>query len=519
MYRLLIVDDEETIREGLRHFVDYEQYGIEVAGCAGDGREALEIIAREPIHILLTDIRMPDVDGLALLRSVRACHPDMKSVVLSGYDDFSYVREAMMAGAHTYLLKPVQRQELLDAMCDVAMQIEREAADFRYRQESLRLMKINVLNRLLMQAISAGELEEKMALLGLAARCGGGYRVVVVKPALNREIEIRKGDSRLFEALALSEEIMAPQGGHACYDTLGNIVLILPEDGPASFFARLDGLKGRLEERLSGSVGMVAGVPVDDIRAVHISYRSALSALNYIYILGTDRVIDSAETGAAVLGADGAPAFDEAGVRRLSQARDLDALTAYVDRYLDNLRAVPLPDLRLIHVRLIEMIVAVSDELSVTLSTPDSLYEIRHRTIRAIVQSGFLCDTRQIMRDGLAEMLRHGGPADAPALSRYTAEAMAIVAEQYADVGLSVKTIAGRLHVNPAYLGRTFYRDTGQYFSDYLNEYRIQKAKEMLLLPQARVQEVSERVGYVSASYFAAVFKRQTGVNPSGWRK
>ncbi len=123
------------------------------------------------------------------------------------------------------------------------------------------------------------------------------------------------------------------------------------------------------------------------------------------------------------------------------------------------------------------------------------------------------------MRDGLAEMLRHGGPADAPALSRYTAEAMAIVAEQYADVGLSVKTIAGRLHVNPAYLGRTFYRDTGQYFSDYLNEYRIQKAKEMLLLPQARVQEVSERVGYVSASYFAAVFKRQTGVNPSGWRK
>jgi hypothetical protein len=144
-------------------------------------------------------------------------------------------------------------------------------------------MKINVLNRLLMQAISAGELEEKMALLGLAARCGGGYRVVVVKPALNREIEIRKGDSRLFEALALSEEIMAPQGGHACYDTLGNIVLTLPEDGPASFFARLDGLKGRLEERLSGSVGMVAGVPVDDIRAVHISYRSALSALNYIY--------------------------------------------------------------------------------------------------------------------------------------------------------------------------------------------------------------------------------------------
>ncbi len=79
-----------------------------------------------------------------------------------------------MAGAHTYLLKPVQRQELLDAMCDVAMQIEREAADFRYRQESLRLMKINVLNRLLMQAISAGELEEKMAFWALRRAAVGG---------------------------------------------------------------------------------------------------------------------------------------------------------------------------------------------------------------------------------------------------------------------------------------------------------------------------------------------------------
>lgn len=518
MYNLLIADDERLIRDGLTNYIDYAQYGVECVGTASDGLQALERVRRGDVDILLTDISMPGMDGIALLKAAAQAHPGIKSIVLSGYDNFDYVREAMRAGAYTYLLKPVKRQELTEAVRAVVDQIDREAVDKRFHRESLRLMRMNMINRLLTNDINAAEVTDKLRLLEIPVPQSAAYRVAIIKLALDREIDPGQGDSRLFDAQAVVERAEAKLGPMASVDTLGNAVMLIPEAEYAQKLPALEALGTALEQTLSGRVGVVVGKPVQGLMAVSESYRSALSMLDYVYVMGTGHVIDQETYSALMRDAASAAPFDGTELRRLAQARDAEALRAQLDAYFDALQREP-ADIRQVRVNLIEFVSALSEELSLSSATSDNLYAARHRVLRALMQASFASDLRRVMFDGLDALLAGGETKKPDPSGRFTNEVIGIVEREYADVGLSIKSIAAQIHVNAAYLGRLFYKDTGRYFSDYLNEFRIRKAKELLLKPDARIQEIGEQVGYVSSSYFAQVFRQQTGVSPSKWRK
>ena len=515
MYRLLIADDEKNIRDGLVDFIDYAQYGVECAGVAADGAQALARVEAGDVDILLTDINMPGMDGIALLKAACAARPGLKSIVLSGYDNFDYVREAMRAGAYTYLLKPVKRQELTEAVRAVVQQIDREAVDQRYRRESLRLMRASVARRLLLGDLPDRELADKLDLLEVDLPAGAQYRAAIAKLSLEREFDAR-ADNRLLDALAVVEPLEAALGALTCLDGLGNLALILPEANYRENRPALEALRRQLEQKLSGRVGLVVGKPVDGLAAVSESYRGALGMLDFIYVLGSDRVIDPEACGALVARAEQPTLLDETEIRRLAQARDAEGLQARLDAYFDAVQRDPGADVRQVRVNLIEFTAALFSELALTPS--DAQYAARHRMLRALTQGSFINDFSCVMRAGLAELF-DGGEARQETANRFTAEVVSIVERDYADVSLSIKSIAARIHVNAAYLGRTFYKDTGRYFSDYLNEFRIRKAKELLLNPETRIQEIGEQVGYVSSSYFAQVFRQQTGVSPSKWRR
>ena len=514
MYRLLIADDEKNIRDGLVDFIDYAQYGVECAGVAADGAQALERIRQGDIDILLTDITMPGMDGIELLKAAAAAKPGLKSIVLSGYDNFTYVREAMRAGASTYLLKPVKRQELTEAMGEVVRQIDREAADLRYRRESMRLLRISLVNRLLMRNIDEPELSDRLRLLEIRVDPAADCRVVVAKLSMDGEFDPRAGDGRLFDAVAVMERFEDRLGALMCLDPLGNITVILPDVGYGARIGALEALRRELEEAVSGRVGMACGRPAEGLVAAGDSYRSALATLDFAYVLGTDHIIDQEEYGALVRDAALPALLDEAEIRRLAQARDEEALRARLDAWFDALQREPASDLRQVRVNLIEFTAVLCEEL---LPSGD-VYAARQSMLRALTQGRFASDLRRTMLDGLAKLFG-GGAALQDSSSHFTAEVIGIVEQDYANPHLSIKSIAAKIHVNAAYLGRTFYRDTGKYFSDYLNEYRIGKAKALLSGQRVRIQEIGERVGYVSSSYFAQVFRQQTGVSPSQWRK
>jgi len=123
---MLIVDDEPIISQGLRYTIPWETYGVDVIGEAADGKEALEIIAQQPVDLVLTDVRMPEMDGIELAKTIQAEFPVTRVIIISGYEEFEYAREALRYGVRDYLLKPVDIDQLLDTVQKMKEEIVRE---------------------------------------------------------------------------------------------------------------------------------------------------------------------------------------------------------------------------------------------------------------------------------------------------------------------------------------------------------------------------------------------------------
>lgn len=165
MYRVIIVDDEPVIRRGLRETIEWDALGLEVAGEAADGIEALKLIRETRPEILITDIRMPEMDGIELIREVKKLDLNIKITILSGYSDYDYLKAAIRLGVDNYLLKPIDNDELISNLRNAVDEIEKEAAVSLQIRQGTVLLRSNTLRRLVIGNINDEELREKAEFL------------------------------------------------------------------------------------------------------------------------------------------------------------------------------------------------------------------------------------------------------------------------------------------------------------------------------------------------------------------
>ena len=147
MYRVIIVDDEPVIRRGLRETIEWDALGLEVAGEAADGKEALKLIREIRPEILITDIRMPEMDGIELIREIKKLDLNIKITILSGYSDYDYLKAAIRLGVDNYLLKPIDNDELIANLTNAVNEIEKEAAVSLQIRQGTVLLRSNTLRR------------------------------------------------------------------------------------------------------------------------------------------------------------------------------------------------------------------------------------------------------------------------------------------------------------------------------------------------------------------------------------
>ena len=161
MYRVLLVDDEENVLEILKSTIQWQELGVELLLTAQDGQHALEIMEQQRIDLLITDIEMPCLDGISLIRQVRTLYPDTRCILLTAYGEFEYAREAISMGVENYLLKPVAKEEVEKTI--------KKALDNLYikRQNGENLLRENILHRWVEGNISGEELSERAMVLGV----------------------------------------------------------------------------------------------------------------------------------------------------------------------------------------------------------------------------------------------------------------------------------------------------------------------------------------------------------------
>lgn len=516
MYRLIIVDDEPHIRKGLRSVIEWDEFGIEVVAEAENGAEALKLIPELHPHIILLDISMPQMHGLDFLEHLKLLSKAPKTIVLSGYSNFDYVRQAMKLGAQNYLLKPVDTDELKSTLIEVIDSISGNPHDEAHDAENLQVLKSNTLNRILEGKIELKELREKCLLLDI------GFRSNHMRIGMISLINLPQTPAMLSSALALCETMIpADITGYFVADRHDNIVFIaLADQNHTSEKIVVDFLNEcaqMLQARFSVECVVAYGGPAASYSGLPRSYQEAIHMQEFKLAWGDQSIGETYLTNSQSVQND---LFYLDTLASHMEKLCYEEVASDLHRLFSNLLALYREDnSTVIKFHIVELISrAAQTALKCRVSLSD-VQRFKHDAY-LVVRNTFSLPTLETELCKMVTFLLHRmdeimNASYSPAIQN----AVQYITEHYDDYNLSLKTLAAKMNINAAYLGRQFSMETGEYFSNFLNEIRIQHAKELLKNPSCKIARVAEMVGFTNITYFHAVFKKITGYPPGAARK
>jgi two-component system response regulator YesN len=526
LYKVFLVEDEIITREGIRDSVDWAGAGFCFCGEAPDGELALPLIEAESPDILITDIKMPFMDGLELCRFVRQRLPQTRIVILSGHDEFRYAQEAIQLGVTEYLLKPVSVQDLLVALRKVHAQLERE----RNEQERLRSLRdqlrdnVGLVRQRFLLDLVTGRLSASQALdeaskaqVDLVAQC---YLAIVVRFDANTGVTHPAN----FEAYYRFRQRIA--GVFEVRDDLllftkdvEETVLILKGDSPQDLQRMAQSIHDSLhthfdrEEGMRLSVGM--GRPVQRVGEIPQSFLDAVEE---------SKTQSKAQIGKPAHFNHSVPYLstallhtDPAAVSTFLRRGDVAALYRFLDGYLRPVHDDA--DFRLAANYLVtDVLVAIANFVHEMGGAPEEVIpkpdELEHLAS--------LLDSTAALRSLLATLLTRAieyRNLRADHAKRIAEQAKGYIEDHFTSDDISLNTVAAAVGLSPNYLSVVFGRETGETFIEYLTRIRVQKAMELLRMTSLSASEIAYRVGYRNPRYFFTVFKKVTGQSPTEFKQ
>lgn len=490
MYTVLLADDEQAVLDTLTASVQWQLLGIDRILTAADGIQALEQLQKEKVDLLITDIRMPRMDGLTLLRQVRSLYPAIRCILLTAYGEFEYAREALQLGVENYLLKPFQQAELEQTI--------EKALDNLYinKVNDTQLFRHNILVRWMNGDIDITELSERVQFLDINVY-QNEYCVIV----------FRKTGTASLNAFGSRLKEQAPEETdlYDFWDNRGQYIMIA---GGASLSAPA---LGRLVEEACGALEMqgaflaAIGAVAAGCEDVAHSYQTALELLETADADGRKQVLisqppqehfqDSLSQGLEVLfhiedselRLEGYRQF----ARKLSaRTADLPSLLAAMAHSLYHLFENQFPGRVEIHSQL-------QNRLRLSRASASGSLE---ETVIELLEYSYLLF--QYYFEQLSPVIQL---------------AVGYIHTNYA-ASLSIKEFCNKNKMNTAYFGFLFKKETGMFFNNYLTQYRVCCSLRLLETTQMQIGEISEAVGFTSANYYVSCFKKQTGLSPARYR-
>lgn len=518
-YKVFFVEDEIVTREGIRDNVDWQADGFELCGEAPDGEMALPLLQATQPDVLITDIKMPFMDGLELSRIVRDRMPATKIVILSGHDEFEYAQEAIKLGVSEYLLKPVTVQDIHHVLQRVAITMDRELRE----QENLKKLKNQVqenraalterlLLKLLVGAISLAEAIEQSQVLGLSlvARC---YSVVVIRLALAAPEPF---DLREFQTVQeiVSRIVGSNPDVFALRKDVEEIVLIFKGDTPAFLQEDRDYLLEQIRRRVSDrkcQLHFGVGSLHDRITDIGQSFIQALANVQQATAVTIEASAAAIET-TELLRVDKSAVQDylKCGVKQdFDDFFDAFLLplgeTAFRSSIVKNYIFM---DLVFTTAHFVQELGGDVDEILPGLDHVEALLA----NIQTIEQ--FRAHAHDILSRALTFR-------DAQVTSPHAGviqQAKAYIDQHYMDADISLQSVANRVGHSSCHFSTVFGEEMGKTFKTYLTEVRIKSAKELIRTTNLRSADISDQVGYNDPHYFSLVFHKSTGLSPKQFR-
>lgn len=518
MYRIVLVDDEQQIRKGLRNLIIWDELGIEIVGEAADGESALDLIQSLNPQLVIADIQMPHMDGLSLLKQARALTNPPKFIMLSGFSQFDYVRTSMRLGASNYLLKPVNSEELKMTLTETVEQLEDEASHKQQFEQSMEILLNNTLNRLLASRIEVRELREKCQLLGITLRCNN-LSVGVLRPQFNNEDPALR--YIIFESLKICQKILNPHLTAYCVvDATDNIAIIFKNPNGsfdhAALYELLNTCSHQIEEKLGIPCQVALGNQAASFRDLPGSYQCALHLLD---IKGIWTEADLPLNTVVAMQQVVSSSFDSERLQTLMSLNQSGEILNMVRTFFD----VTLPENQIfdsttIKYHTIELVTCILQAAQKCYVPQSKLLRLKAASYAAIRNTSSLSSLQNQICNLLEQVCNWMEHVDTSNYSQNVQFAVRYIHLHYSDINLCLKTLANTLKINSAYLGRQFNLETGTFFSDYLNNVRIQNARVLLNTTSMKVSEIAEKIGFSNVSYFNTIYKKIAGECPGNTR-
>lgn len=506
--RILIVDDEILIRQGVKHYINWEQEGFTIAGEASNGMEALEMIRQSQPHIVLTDIVMPVMDGEELTREIKAAYPEIEVIVLSSFSEFEYVRSTFQSGVADYILKPkLEIQGLLKSLRNAASKvmsdresegrnlvnppieqtIERMIAGFDGSFDAGVVYDVFPLDYFFLQGIDLKRLQIDMDMDGLTR---------IIKAAMAEQLPYANSLTMTIDHNLLTVVNLADMPRDELHRAMLSISEAVTGHSPATVVVKSELFKNFTD------IGKV--------------YKESLHRLlQYSYFLTERQLISHDDLPIPI------PPAGKFNLNQFTEElkrRNFEAAFHDLREHVAILSSSYATDVFEFKSFLSNMIFTITVLLGNMDYQVQELETTKYSYFNAIDQSR---NAKQAS-DRLYRFIEESESVIKAASNLPVSENMKMLLdyiENHYAQPLSLKEMAKHFHFNPSYLSSYFTTHNKESFVDYLNRVRTNKACELLREDTAAISEISSLVGYSDHSYFCKVFKKATGYSPSQYRK
>lgn len=543
MLKIFLAEDEVVVRETIKRMIPWEELGFELVGEAADGEMALPLLIRQQPDLLITDIKMPFMDGLTLARLAKKEIPGLKVVILSGYDDFNYAKQAIGIGVEDYLLKPITKNALIERLSEIRSRYEHEKTQKEYYEKFQREMQAYEKNssRDFFEALVGGSMD-MMEVYKRAEKLGldivaEAYNVLIFTMNCDEDFSGQRDEYSSWEAesLELLENFFA---GHSS--------AMLFRSNIFSYGVLLKGQRETIEENTRACVDeirkilsrqdgrrewfLAVGQSVERLSQIQKSYHTASRAFSQRYLYDENILYyDEMETMEHPGGQ--AETEDNAYLQKV----DVNALNpAILQKFLSN----GLQEETENFVK--DYFYAIGQEPMESLVFRNYvILNVRFSVISFI--KGLGCDTNEMESADTEEVLAESGKNMESAIAyakKMISQAIEIrdqnsgnknrsilktavdfIDSHYMEEDISLNTVANVANVSANHFSALFSQNMGQTFIEYLTTLRMNKAKELLRCTGMRSSEIAGEIGYKDAHYFSYLFKKTQGMTPSDYRK
>ncbi|MDR2939155.1 MAG: response regulator transcription factor [Clostridiales bacterium] len=530
MYKVIIVDDEPIIRHGLKNKIDWALLGFECIAACENGREAQEYIEKTRPDLVITDIKMPFVDGLALTEYIKEIDKNIKVIILSGYDEFEYARKAIKFGVNDYIVKPITASEMMVVLEKLKNEIDKEKKENEAHIKKEKLLddnKLIIKERFLQELVSLDINAEKiishLGELGVDLS-GSSYvaAIIDVDEGFNKiGLQENPNDPVLyFSVFNITEEIINNDKlGVTFQDSeLKTVVIFCAPDTGIMELAK--NTCYRVQNTVKSIMNFTVSIGVGEYRnspdAIAESYKEALNALEYRFLMGSGKIISISGVSINVKNtASDIITVEPQIIEGIKDGRE-DVLINSVGDLFNIIK-----NAHLSVEGAYEVLYSLIFKIQKTMEAYDvnDIFETRHNIISDIYRYKTLDEIEIWLIEVCCNIMQYLNKKKEKYTKQLILKAEDFIRENYSDPKISINSVSKELSLSPSYFSALFKNLTNKTFTEYLTNARIEKAKGLLASTSLKTYEIAYKVGYSDPHYFSIAFKKGTGRSPTKYRE